>query len=31
VLGVHNRVSAAAALRKRFDEPQLEHEPHVEG
>jgi len=31
VLGVHNRVSAAAAIRRRSDEHLVEHRPHVEG
>jgi DNA-binding NarL/FixJ family response regulator len=31
VLGVHNRVSAAAAIRKRSDEPQFHPLPRVEG
>jgi DNA-binding NarL/FixJ family response regulator len=31
VLGVHNRVSAAAAIRRRIDELQVDHRTHVEG
>ena len=31
VLGVHNRVSAAAAIRRRLDDPLIEHKPRVEG
>ena len=31
VLGVHNRVSAAAAIRRRLDEPELDHQTRVEG
>jgi DNA-binding NarL/FixJ family response regulator len=29
VLGVHNRVSAAAAIRRRLDESQLDHQLRV--
>ena len=31
VLGVHNRVSAAAAIRRRLEEPELDHHSRVEG
>jgi DNA-binding NarL/FixJ family response regulator len=31
VLGVHNRVSAAAAIRRRLDEPEIDHQPRIDG